>query len=86
MMRIRFNFLIIVPSIFFLERDVRTKMLAVSTRLLDIGIMEIYLETIFDFGKHLVKKSKMSLYGENLWGDNLGILGPSRGQKNPNHE
>ena len=52
MMRTRFNSLIIVPSIFFLERDVRAKMLAVSTLLLDIGIMEIYLETFFDFGKH----------------------------------
>ena len=52
MMRISFNSLVIVPSYFFLERDVRTKMLVVSSRLLDIGNMEIYLVTFFDFGKH----------------------------------
>ena len=85
-MRMSLNSLVIVPDSFFLERDLRAKMLVVSTRLLDIGIIEMYLETFFDFGKFSVKKSKMSLYGENPWGGNLGIVGPSRGQTNPNHE
>ena len=51
-MRMSLNSLVIVPDSFFLERDLRAKMLVVSTRLLDIGIIKMYLETFFDFGKY----------------------------------
>ena len=51
-MRMSLNSLVIVPDSFFLERDLQAKMLVVSSRLLDIGNMEIYLVTFFDFGKH----------------------------------
>ena len=50
-MRMSLNSLVIVPDSFFLERDLRAKMLVVSTRLLDIGIIKMYLETFFDFDK-----------------------------------
>ena len=51
-MRMSLNSLVIVPDSFFLERDLQAKMLVVSSRLLDIGIIEIYLETFSDFGKY----------------------------------
>ena len=51
-MRMSLNSLVIVPDSFFLERDLQAKMLVVSSRLLDIGIIEINLETFSDFGKY----------------------------------
>ena len=51
-MRMSLNSFVIVPDSFFLERDLWPKMSVVSTRLLDIGLIEMYLETFFDFGKY----------------------------------
>ena len=72
------------PNNFLLEKDLRAMKWVVSTCLLDKRIMKNHSVSLCS-QEELQKKFKMSLYGENFQGDNMGILGSTRGQKTPNH-
>ena len=61
------------PNNFLLEKNLRAMKWVVSTCLLDKRIMKNHSATLHTL-------CKMWLYGENLQGDNMEIVGSTRGQ------
>ena len=84
MVEMSFKSFLFTPNNFLPKLDLRAMKWVVPTCLLGKPIMKINAVIFITLSKNDYKNPK-SLYGENLQGDNIGILGSTRGQKTPNH-